>query len=77
MRARSRRDRSLQNMDSRRFSAISHGDMRFWNPLPAGELVNLLRELRLPKGARVLDYGCGNARYRWSSRGGTALTSPA
>jgi cyclopropane fatty-acyl-phospholipid synthase-like methyltransferase len=33
--------------------------MRFWNPLPVEGLVALLRELPLPEGARVLDYGCG------------------
>lgn len=33
--------------------------MRFWNPLPVEGLVALLRELPLPKAARVLDYGCG------------------
>jgi SAM-dependent methyltransferase len=33
--------------------------MQFWNPLPAGSLLKLLRELPLPNGAQVLDYGCG------------------
>jgi SAM-dependent methyltransferase len=45
--------------DRFRFSSISHGRMRFWNPLPVEGLVALLRELPLPKRARVLDYGCG------------------
>src|SRR5262245_563729 len=46
-------------MDKRRFSSISHGRMRFWNPLPANERVTMLRELPIARGARVLDYGCG------------------
>jgi SAM-dependent methyltransferase len=46
-------------MDALRFSSISHGQMRFWNPLPAGELVTVLRALPIVRGAQVLDYGCG------------------
>lgn len=45
---------------SRRFSDISHTGIRFWNPLDEDELVQILRELPLPEGANVLDYGCGN-----------------
>lgn len=52
-------DGTTPAVDSRRFSLISHGGMRFWNPLPAAALVQLLHELPLPSGADVLDYGCG------------------
>jgi SAM-dependent methyltransferase len=46
-------------VDHRRYSFIAHGQMQFWNPLPAGSLLKLIRELPLPNGAQVLDYGCG------------------
>lgn len=46
-------------MDERRFSSISHGRMRFWNPLAPDLLVAELRALPIARGAQVLDYGCG------------------
>jgi len=42
-----------------RFSSISHGRMRFWNPLPEDGLGAALRALPIARGAQVLDYGCG------------------
>lgn len=33
--------------------------MRFWNPLPHDGLLTLLREMPIPTGSDVLDYGCG------------------
>ena len=46
-------------MDRFRFSSIAHGQMRFWNPLPADGLVAALHALPIARGARALDYGCG------------------
>lgn len=45
---------------SRRFSRIAHRGLRFHNPVAPDTLVELLRELDLSPGARVLDVGCGN-----------------
>jgi len=45
--------------DRWRFSRISHGAMRFWNPLPVDGLLAILRELPLGVASEVLDYGCG------------------
>ena len=44
------------NVDRWRFSSISHGQMRFWNPLPADGLAAVLRALPIARGAQVLDY---------------------
>lgn len=46
-------------MDPRRFSAIAHGELPFWNPIAPAVLDTWLDDLSLPPGARVLDIGCG------------------
>lgn len=50
--------------------------MRFWNPLPPADLVQLLRALPLSSGADVLDYGCGvgEVALELSTRHGARIT---
>ncbi|HEX3218784.1 MAG TPA: class I SAM-dependent methyltransferase [Candidatus Limnocylindria bacterium] len=42
-----------------RFSSIAHGEMVLWNPFSTAALSEAIEELRLSRGARVLDLGCG------------------
>jgi SAM-dependent methyltransferase len=42
-----------------RISSITHGDLPFHNPLEPGRIEEVLALLRVDRGARVLDVGCG------------------
>jgi cyclopropane fatty-acyl-phospholipid synthase-like methyltransferase len=44
-----------------RFSSIAHGEMAIMNPLSGTVLNEVIGELALTPGARVLDLGCGKA----------------
>jgi SAM-dependent methyltransferase len=48
-------------LDRRRFSAIAHGDLVLWNPLPQAATLALIDSLDVPPTGRVLDVGCGRA----------------
>ncbi len=46
---------------STRLSAVGHGDLLLWNPLPETETLALVDALDVLPSARVLDVGCGRA----------------
>jgi len=48
-------------VDRDRYSAIAHGDMRIWNPIPLEALLRLTDQCLLNAASRVLDVGCGRA----------------
>ena len=48
-------------MDSAKFSAIGHGQMRYWNPIHADVFQQWMNELNLKSSRRALDVGCGRA----------------
>jgi SAM-dependent methyltransferase len=62
-------------MDRATVSAIAHGDLELLNPLSPAQLDEVVELLDLPRGARVLDVGCGRGEallriaHRWGARG--------
>ncbi len=61
--------------DQLRFTTIAHRDLLFLSPVSAAKVDQVLSTLELPRGARVLDVGCGKGEMlvrlaeRWSARG--------
>jgi SAM-dependent methyltransferase len=47
-------------MDPARFSRIGHGDLPWWNPVEGAAFDGMIARAALPRGARILDVGCGN-----------------
>src|SRR4029079_15978027 len=52
---------TMRRMDRLRFSAIAHRRLVFCNPLGGASVDRVIDALELPRGARVLDIGCGKA----------------
>ncbi len=50
-------------MNRRRYSYIAHGRMKIWNPLQSLEFADVANGLTIPKGARILDIGCGRGHW--------------
>ncbi len=65
-----------------RFSAIAHGEMALMNPLSPDTIERAIEAVDLPKGARILDLGCGKAELlarlaeRYDARGVGVEQSP-
>jgi SAM-dependent methyltransferase len=49
--------------DPCKFTTIAHGDHRYYSPLSAAKAAALVAMFRLQPGGRVLDIGCGRARF--------------
>ena len=47
-------------VDRDTISSITHGDLRFANPLSAATVDEAIAALKLPPGATAIDVGCGN-----------------
>ncbi|MBC8406802.1 MAG: class I SAM-dependent methyltransferase [Planctomycetes bacterium] len=48
-------------MDHAKFSAIGHGQMRYWNPIHADVFQQWIDSLKLTASSSALDVGCGRA----------------